>query len=290
MKYNKYLRPLARACVKVFEEMAKMKINSSEVKSNINNPNIKDYLAAVTVSYKDEEEKLEGNFVLGFSDKDMATKLATAIAKNMRLPPLEEFDDMTQDILSEYMNTVVGQTVAEWDEMGLSVAFSSANSTGNLSFIEADNLSSTSYLVILKIGASSMVITVSFNETFKSSLEGKRVLVVDDSKMIRTLLSKKFEKEGCQISLAANGHEAVEVFKSFQPDLTIMDLVMPEMGGLDAIAHIRELDPETKIVVLTSSSKKSEVTTAAKLKVKGYLKKPLDIEKLIAMARSYFDE
>ena len=108
--------------------------------------------------------------------------------------------------------------------------------------------------------------------------------------MIRTILVNLFEKQGCQVAQAKNGLDAVQQFGSFKPDLTFMDLVMPEMGGLEAIAHIRELDSSTKIVVLTSSSKKSEVMTASELKVKGYIKKPLKTDRLLDLAISCLKE
>jgi CheY-like chemotaxis protein len=62
---------------------------------------------------------------------------------------------------------------------------------------------------------------------------------------------------------------------------------MPKMGGLEAIANIREI-ASIPIIVLTSTSKKEEVMMAAKYKVKGYIKKPIQMENLVKLAKSCF--
>ena len=88
---------------------------------------------------------------------------------------------------------------------------------------------------------------------------------------------------------AENGLDGFIKTQAFQPDLVIMDLVMPKMGGLEAIAKIREINPTVPIIVLTSSSKKEEVVAAAAHKVKGYIKKPIKKEPLISLALSCFE-
>jgi DNA-binding NarL/FixJ family response regulator len=67
-----------------------------------------------------------------------------------------------------------------------------------------------------------------------------------------------------------------------------MDLVMPKMGGLEAIDHIRELGSAVHIIVLTSSSKKDEVVKAAGYKVKGYMRKPIKMDHIMELAKSCF--
>ena len=67
-----------------------------------------------------------------------------------------------------------------------------------------------------------------------------------------------------------------------------MDLIMPKMGGLEAIARIREISPSVPIIILTSTSKKEEVMAAAVHKVKGYVKKPIQIDRLMQLAIKCF--
>lgn len=79
---------------------------------------------------------------------------------------------------------------------------------------------------------------------------GKHVLVTDDSKTIRKLLTNAPKEVGLEVHTAANGREAVEIFQGVSPDLTVMDLVMPTMTGLEATAAIREIADEVKVIML----------------------------------------
>lgn len=133
-----------------------------------------------------------------------------------------------------------------------------------------------------------VIITVSLEEIKKSILNDKRVLIVDDSKMIRHLLVKEFNEQGCQVSEAEDGLDGFIKTHATQPDLIIMDLIMPKMGGLEAIARIRELYPDIHIIILTSTSKKEDVIAAAALKIKGYVRKPVQMDHLLKLAQSCF--
>ena len=71
------------------------------------------------------------------------------------------------------------------------------------------------------------------------------------------------------------------MFKSVSPDLTIMDLVMPEMSGLEATEAIRKYDPDAKVLMLTSTSRREEIISAKDLGVVNYLLKPVKIPQLM---------
>jgi two-component system, chemotaxis family, chemotaxis protein CheY len=106
--------------------------------------------------------------------------------------------------------------------------------------------------------------------------------------MIRFLLEKEFEKQGCQVLQAEDGLEGFIKSQASRPDLIIMDLIMPKMGGLEAISKIREISPSVPIIILTSTSKKEEVMAAAVHKVKGYVKKPIQMDRLMQLAIKCF--
>jgi CheY-like chemotaxis protein len=82
---------------------------------------------------------------------------------------------------------------------------------------------------------------------------GKFVLVVDDERMIRTLVAKVLAARGFKPLEARNGLEAVQLYGSYRPDvaLVVTDINMPVMNGLEAIDRIRELSPGMPIVVMT---------------------------------------
>lgn len=81
------------------------------------------------------------------------------------------------------------------------------------------------------------------------------VVVVDDEEDIRRLVMIRIEDEFDVIGEASNGREAVAVIKKLDPDIVVMDLMMPQVDGLDAIREIKLVCPRTKIVVLTAAGK-----------------------------------
>lgn len=102
-----------------------------------------------------------------------------------------------------------------------------------------------------------------------------RVLVVEDHAVVREgLCSLLTARYGVQvIGEAADGIEAVEKARALQPDVILMDLVMPRMTGLEAILQIREEDPDARILVLTSSAEEAKVSAVIKAGAMGYLLK-----------------
>ena len=92
-----------------------------------------------------------------------------------------------------------------------------------------------------------------------------KVLVVDDTKFIRKVVKLTLNKIGIEVEEAENGIMAVEKHGILKPDLMIIDLVMPELGGLDAILQIRQTTPDAKVIILSSASSLDEVVTAKTL-------------------------
>ena len=104
----------------------------------------------------------------------------------------------------------------------------------------------------------------------------KKVLTVDDSKVVRTMVARHLQPYGCQVLEAANGREGVDVARKEQPDLILLDVTMPVMDGRQALAEIRQdaALKGTPVVMLTAESGKDLVLEIAKLGVKGYIVKP----------------
>jgi DNA-binding NarL/FixJ family response regulator len=102
-----------------------------------------------------------------------------------------------------------------------------------------------------------------------------RVLAVDDHVLVRegiaVLLST--EPDMALVAEACNGREAIQQFRAHRPDITLMDLQMPEMNGLDAIIGIRGEFPEAKIIVLTTYQGDVQILRALKAGARGYLLK-----------------
>ena len=114
-----------------------------------------------------------------------------------------------------------------------------------------------------------------------------RVMIVDDHGMVRrglgTILKVRADLE--LVSEASSGAEALALCQQSQPDVILMDLVMPEMGGAEATRLIREQSPDTQVIALTSFQEKELVREALQAGAIGYLLKNVSAEDLAAAIR-----
>jgi DNA-binding NarL/FixJ family response regulator len=102
-----------------------------------------------------------------------------------------------------------------------------------------------------------------------------RVLAVDDHALLRDGIAALLAGQADMnlVGQASNGREAIQQFRTHRPDVTLMDLQMPEMNGLDAIIAIRGEFPEARIIVLTTYTGDVQVLRALKSGARGYLLK-----------------
>lgn len=106
---------------------------------------------------------------------------------------------------------------------------------------------------------------------------GKRTaIIVDDNSSIRLLLKGVLSELGLNIvAQAANGEEAIRAAKTHQPTVLFLDVNMPILSGLDALPKIREVSPETAVVMVTGDTSRELVQQAAGLGARGYIVKPV---------------
>ena len=115
------------------------------------------------------------------------------------------------------------------------------------------------------------------------SSESLRVLIVDDHDLFRTGLRNLLEEQGVQIvGEAATGGEAVRFVREAAPDVVVMDLNMPSMGGVEATRHITSIAPLTRVVMLTISEDDGDVMDAILAGACGYLLKDSSIQDLMS--------
>jgi len=114
-----------------------------------------------------------------------------------------------------------------------------------------------------------------------------RVLVVDDHALLRTGVANIINQEPdlCVIAEAGNGVEAIEAFERHHPDVTLIDLRMPVMEGVEAIRQIRDRDPRARVIVLTTYDTDEEISRALKAGAKAYVLKDISADDLIGCIR-----
>lgn len=115
-----------------------------------------------------------------------------------------------------------------------------------------------------------------------------RILAVDDHPMLRegiaSLVASQSDME--LVAEASTGREALEQFRNHRPDLTLMDLQMPDMGGIEAMITIRDEFPEARIIVLTTYNGDVQVLRALKAGARAYLLKGLLRKELLETIRA----
>jgi DNA-binding NarL/FixJ family response regulator len=118
--------------------------------------------------------------------------------------------------------------------------------------------------------------------------ESIRVLTVDDHQLLREGIAAVIESQEDMnlIAQASNGREAVESFRRLRPDVTLMDLRMPDMSGIEAITAIRREFPDARIVVLTTYAGDAQAAAALKAGAVGYLLKNLVRKELLETIRA----
>jgi DNA-binding response OmpR family regulator len=113
------------------------------------------------------------------------------------------------------------------------------------------------------------------------------ILLVDDERLICDLLRSVLSRHGHDILTASNGREGIELFKKHRPRYTLLDLRMPEMNGIEVLKHIRGIDPQAAVMVLTAWGSDALEQQARQLGVVDFLSKGLSLDALVeAMERT----
>ena len=107
-----------------------------------------------------------------------------------------------------------------------------------------------------------------------------RLLITDDSKLLRKKLREELENLGCEVIEASNGKEAIMRDLEQEPDGVILDIVMPEVGGIEALQVIREVSPTVPIVMLSSAGTPQKLMQTLKMGAIDFIQKPYTKEQI----------
>lgn len=113
-----------------------------------------------------------------------------------------------------------------------------------------------------------------------------RILVVDDEEGIRKVLRQLLEYEGHEVHLASGGGEALVSFEEARPDLTLLDVKMARMDGLEVLDRIREIDPASVVIMISGHGTIETAVEATRRGAWDFLEKPLDSDRLLVTVRN----
>lgn len=119
-------------------------------------------------------------------------------------------------------------------------------------------------------------------------MAGGNILIIDDSNTNLVLLESLLERNGYQVLSALSARDGIEVMEENMPDLIYLDLVMPEIDGLEFISIIRSKSEwkDIPVVILSAVTDEDIITRSMELGITGYITKPLNIHRIIELTKS----
>jgi len=111
------------------------------------------------------------------------------------------------------------------------------------------------------------------------------LMIVDDAAFMRVRCAKLLKENGYDVVEAENGAQAVKMYQETRPDGVLMDITMPVMDGLEALANIRKIDPGAKVAMVTAMGQQSIVIEALKAGARDFVVKPFQADRVLAAVR-----
>ncbi len=109
------------------------------------------------------------------------------------------------------------------------------------------------------------------------------ILIVDDAIFMRQSLKRALETHGHTVcGEAGDGREAISKFVELKPDVTILDITMPEMSGIEALKRIKEIDPNAKIVICSALGQQAQLAEAIQYGAQDFIVKPFQEDRMLA--------
>ncbi|NTV30248.1 MAG: response regulator [Candidatus Omnitrophica bacterium] len=120
----------------------------------------------------------------------------------------------------------------------------------------------------------------------------KRILLVDDAPIIRLMIKDILVECGGYeiVAEGATGKEALDLYKQLKPDLVTMDIVMPEMDGIQALEEILKFDPKAKVVMVTAIDQRESLMKAIRLGATDYIVKPFEADRVMSAVQKALGE
>ena len=112
-----------------------------------------------------------------------------------------------------------------------------------------------------------------------------KIMVVDDAAFMRMRCKKMLTQSGYEVTEAATGAQAVDMYREEHPDMVLMDITMPDMDGMTALKEILKIDPNAKVAMVTAMGQQSMVMEALKAGARDFVVKPYDQDRVMAAVK-----
>jgi two-component system chemotaxis response regulator CheY len=119
----------------------------------------------------------------------------------------------------------------------------------------------------------------------------RKILVVDDAKVIRMVIKQILTRHGFQVAgEAGNGREALEKYKELKPDAVTMDIIMPEVDGIQGLKEILAFDKQAKVIMISAIDQRDSLTDAIRNGATDYVVKPFEDDRMVTALKNIFGE
>ena len=119
----------------------------------------------------------------------------------------------------------------------------------------------------------------------------KKILVVDDAKVIRMVIKQILTRHGFHVAgEAGNGREAFEKYKELRPDAVTMDIIMPEVDGIQGLKEIMAFDKQAKVIMISAIDQRDSLTDAIRNGATDYVVKPFEDDRMVSALKNIFGE
>jgi DNA-binding response OmpR family regulator len=115
---------------------------------------------------------------------------------------------------------------------------------------------------------------------------GERVLVVDDEPMVREVLARYLARSGFEVSTAGDGEAALAAFEAAEPDLVLLDLMLPRLDGFEVFRRIREVRASSPVIMLTARGDVTDRIVGLEVGADDYVAKPFSPKEVVARVRA----
>src|SRR5580692_11578341 len=127
---------------------------------------------------------------------------------------------------------------------------------------------------------------VGSKRTMAEGAQTPRVLVVDDEPNIRELVQVALNFHGCAVATGATGEDALQLTDAFDPDLIVLDVLLPDIDGFEVCRRLRSVANDVPVIFLTARDATADTVTGLTIGGDDYITKPFSVEALIARVRA----